>query len=61
MVLRIKGEVFDFDFVFTGAGAACVRHLASRREERDGTDSAQDCCDSDFSNERIHRFELFMV
>ena len=56
-VLRIKGEVFDLDFVLTGATAARVLHLAGYRQDRETTDATQERCDLNFSNERIHRFE----
>jgi hypothetical protein len=55
--LRIKREVFDLDFVLTGATAARVIHLARERKDRETTDATQQRCDFNFTNEHIHRFE----
>ena len=52
--LRIEGEVFDLYFVFAGADAAGVFHLAGERKERRKTNSAQKRCDSDSRNKRSH-------
>src|SRR4029077_18399977 len=37
--LRIEGEVFDLDFGFARATAACVLHIAGEREERQRTNA----------------------
>jgi hypothetical protein len=55
--LRIKREIFDLDFVLTGATGARVLHIAGYRQDRETTDATQQRCDFDFTNVRIHRFE----
>src|SRR5215831_7135400 len=48
--LRIEGEVFDLNFVLTGATAARVLHIAGYRQDRETTDATQQRCDFDFTN-----------